>query len=136
MSIDELSTAISVIDSGIVRCFCRSCLRTKGMLQIDGWLRFSNTTRSNAAKKKLSQSCAIYGLFYGPRCPTVFSNSHRTFFFEIFASSKNCRAAEKFSDEQTKEPNRKSHYQLLPGSVISHYRRQITQITLLNLKSD
>ena len=51
MSIDELSPAISVIESGIVRCFCRSCLRTKRMLQIDEWLRFSNTTRSNAAKK-------------------------------------------------------------------------------------
>ena len=64
------------------------------------------------------------------------SRRPKPFFLEIFASSKSFRAAGNFRDEQTNERNRKSHYQPLPGSVISHYRRQITQITLLNLKSD
>ena len=64
------------------------------------------------------------------------SRRPKPFFGEIFASSKNFRAAGNFRDERTNEPNRKSHYQLPPGSVISHYRRQITQITLLNLKSE
>ena len=63
------------------------------------------------------------------------SRRPKPFFFGNFRVVKNFRAAGNFRDEQTNERNRKSHYQLLPGSVISHYQKQIAQITLPNLKS-